>query len=778
MEILPGDTVDEVWARPVSELSEPLDVPCRDRAGGSGPYDVVVDDVTGFTWLVEGDHVWVRTPAGVVPDLCWWLPSGPGPRNLPVQGCILETGQDGTCTGDEDVPAGWIHTAGGVVDGGLDQPVAVPGALIGWRDGELQRLDTSASSHIPIDATEGPYTWHRWLPPLSSPEEITGAQLALAEDTLVAWTDGHLWTGPAAQAVRNLGVLRSRPAPHGDAGVLAAVADVALVATPERVDLFTALRGDHQGSEHLPSPSIDPVLDAVVSPQADAAWVLTADEVVLLQDGAAWEIPTPGAEGLLLGRPGGEPVAYAWGTDGDDGVVYRLEGTTAVAWHLPGEPVLGAGIGRAFQELVLVLDPGDGPPEVRGFLDEHHLDAIPDGTVGLAIAAFVESPRDSSWPDTATAAQEALLAGTCLNHLHDDDLLCCVHDARGASLARQLAWLARRQSDDWPGGPAAVVLGVNPTAIGASTWCDTHGHDGSRLPEAILDHLDATGDATSLAVFIHSQPYTEASAWVRCPDRGLDGVDASCWDEEPDAENFASFYDALMSHTSLAPWGEEPDWTLLGGGYEGANVPETSDWTGVFPDLALPDGARAEDGLYFGLAGMNPRVDGIAAKELAPLDARLRPFPVEVGHPAASWDDGSGDAGGTFRPGQTVALPWLYEYQRSGLRFMDWLQYANQQSTPPSARVDGDESPRVMTRADFVVQEHLLVARVLASTDTTTPRWWTFHLHDLSSLRELPLDDGWVDCRTDCETDTELDRFLLRIEDLGPAVTWSARPPQ
>ena len=152
-------------------------------------------------------------------------------------------------------------------------------------------------------------------------------------------------------------------------------------------------------------------------------------------------------------------------------------------------------------------------PVVRSVLDLQHVESMPEGTVSLALAAFVESPNDSVLND-----ENGARAGAPSCEGEGLDLLCCAQGARGERVERQLSWLERRVEERG----MAVVLGVNPTAIAQSTICDLSESESDReagalLPLAIGDTLLNSQGGWSTALLFHSSPYQKSSAWVRCP---------------------------------------------------------------------------------------------------------------------------------------------------------------------------------------------------------------------------------------------------------------------
>ncbi|MBN2797921.1 MAG: hypothetical protein JXX28_02125 [Deltaproteobacteria bacterium] len=783
---LQAEEVAERWAQPLSESVARLRLPCAEEEGGAGPWRVLLDDSSGATFLQEGpaEALWVRSPFGVVGDRCWWLPSAPGAvEPIPEQPCAHLGYQDGNCTAAAEVPAGWRFTTPSRVHGGLTQATLAGGLMLGWRDGQLQRLDLSPAYHQPELSGESPRSWNSWLPPLRIDDpELPGAQLAATRAALVAWRSGHLWSLPLPDGLSSAEGLLHRNGPDGT-GLLAGSGDRVAVAVEGELTFYRVTQdGSLERTGRLRREALrEPLLALLVHPAEESAWVLTEDLVLSLPQGdAPVAYPVPGAEGLLLARPADQPTAYAWGNRDGHGVLYRLSGDVVTAMDLT-DPLLAAGIGTEFQELVLVFDRPDGV-EVEGWLDGAHLAAMPPGTVGLAMAAFAETPRDPHYYDEQDAFTEAAISQTCRG-FEGAALLCCVQGERGDLLARQLDWLDQRLQPSWPGGPAAVVLGINPTAIAQSRWCAEQElprlrDQGAALPLAAGSRLLAWEEAGTgtAALFIHSQPWDANTWWLRCPEVPRELADPSCWEGDSTPEAFESFYRELAQRGALEPWlGEEPDWTLVGGGYEGATLAGTAGWVGLYPSLPLPDGQPAEDGLYFGVADMQPRIPEAAAKELSPTDAALRVFAVPLGETPGTWDQGGGT--GEYHPGVSFALPWLGELQRSGLLFWDFGQYADPFADWTDPAIEGEERPDVMNRADFLALEHYLAARVIAHRDPTTPRWWTFHLQNLSNLRgDRALDNGWVECNEGCAEDTELDRFLLRVQDWGPAVEWRPRP--
>lgn len=713
----------EDWLVPASEVDSVLSVPCAGLEAEVGPIDVVVDEWSGMSLLVERDHgrVWIRDAFGVVSDRCWWLPESPTGEVLPDQDCVRSGLQSGQCTEQADAPDEFVFVTPGVAstNRALGDATALDGTLMVWSEGLLRRLDLTPSAHEPVDLLEEERTYRQWLPSLV-PEDggLAEGELASSRDALVGWNpdEGRLWVFSRDSARHTLASGRDRGAPEGP-GAMHASGRYAAVATAEALILFWDLDGRPR-RDRIEHPKLEEgVLDVLVHPEGEYTWVLLPDGVLEFKGAEAeqWS-STPGAQGLLLGQQGDEVVAMAWGNEDDRGVLYRLQPDgRSLAQHLDAR-LLGAGIGDTFQELVLVTEGSEGLVHVSGMIDTHLVDALPPGSVGLAMVAFAESPRDEMLHDEAEALSTAAALSICPG-LSGDELLCCVHEARAARLEEQLEWLDRRLEPTWPGGPAAVVLGLNPSVFEPSRYCALADPMELSLPEILgsrmLDWSDR--EVGSSALFLHSAPYSPDSWWVGCPAVHPDEAGTECWQVEVSDQTYADFYQQLVDLSALEPWtGVEPDWTLLGGGYEGGNVPEVVGWPLVFPTLELPDGHTAEDGLFFGTAGMNPLVSPLATKELSPEDARLRPWSLPVGHPASQWDDAAGSSGGLYRPGLTSATPWLYESRRTGLVMADFLKWADPEADYTHELWRGDESPSIMDHADFALQEHNLVTRVLA----------------------------------------------------------------
>jgi hypothetical protein len=781
-----GSEADEQWLLRASEVDAPLAAPCVGAAGGDGPYEVWIDDRTGWTALSEPGEgrVWLREPFGTIPDRCWWLPpQGQSELDLPDQDCVSGR-QDGTCGPDADVPAEAVFLSPGVALTGPTRTTAVvDGVLLATSDEGLLRLDLTPDSDPPVDPSEDLRTWLRWLPALE-----TEADAVAAGTALVLWDEdrGRVEFHPRAEGRRTLEEpIRRRDAPHGP-GVLAAAGDVAAVVTDGRIVVWDGI-ADRAKRDRRDHPALSGFAGAaVVDPETGFVYALVEGGVIGLgptRDDLSFH-PTPGAQGLFLGRPAGVPTVYAWGNDADgNGVLWRLEpGNTAVAHHLD-EPLLGSGTGDQFQEIVLVTRGPDGP-HATGWLDRAHLEALPAGSVGVAMVPFVESPRDTDLRDVAGALGQVGEVGGCATEapegFEEEHALCCAQQIRGEQAARQLDWLGDRLDPTWPGGPAAVVLGVNPTAIVASRLCErvpdpTISAMGTGLPTVVASWLQEHEDRVTAAVFLHSAAYDADSFWTTCPGAWPGDPPDACWDVEQNEQTLSAFLDEVSAAASLGDWGEEPDWTLLGGGFEEARAEGVS-WPDVLGGVELPDGSGPEDGLFFGNLSMDPNAPAALAKELAPADAPSRPFPVDVHTPSDRWDGGGTPTGDVYRPGQTFALTYLYESRRSGLLLIDWIGLASPGADWASEPYRGDEHTDVMNHADFALEEHYLVTRVLAHRDVEAPRWWYFHLQDLTRVRATGVEAGWIDCVGDCATDSELDRFLLRLEAWQPAVEWRARP--
>ena len=735
--------VEGDWLEVASEVESTLEAPCAEVSGADGPYEVLLDDRSGFTVLLQGEQVWLRDPFGIVSDRCWWLPLGE--RSDPDLDCADDEGQQqGDCPPSPQPSGSWLWQSPGTLTRPEDaDAIVLDGTLMTWDGGSLARLDLTPSDHDPIDSAETGRTYRTWLPSL--PTDTTPGPLAVGKRTVVSLADDTLTVWRRPDVLSSLEDPVTRATPRGATHV-AAGADVGVVAGPGFVTFYRELGDDVIRHDRRHSALDGEVRDLVLDPLAETAWVLLEDQVVAIgRAGTVTRYATPGASGLLMARPNDVHTPYAWGPDG----VWRLAGD---ARFVATDPILGAGIGETFQELVLVHE----GPVVRGYLDRHHLTLA---RVELSIAAFAESPRDPE--------RLAVDLAEDIVDLYQDDCgdpfgvdadawsLCCAHRHRGAWLADQLDVLENTG--------ASVLLGINPTVVGLSRWCEAQGAPAPEVPEALLDAL--ASERFTPTVFLHSTPFIDLSGWVACPE-----------DEDPDDGCFAdddraAFYAELVSHAALGDWGEEPDWTWLGGGYDGANTAASAGgegWPEIFPVTPLPDGDVAE-ALYFGILSMDPQVADPAAKELVPDDARRRPGPVPVSSPAGDWDEG--DTGLVdYYGGQSFASTWVYEIRRSGLLFADFVTLADPATDWSDERFRGDEDEQFVNHADLALQEHYWRTRVLAHREAGTRRWW-WHLQDLSKPREQGLGTGWVDCLDTGCTETELDRLIERIE-ADPSVTW------
>ncbi len=779
-ELPEGHVVTDAFLRDVSPVRAHLAVPCADAIGGHGAYEVEVDDRTGMTVLLdrEAERMWLRDGFGVVSDRCWWLPLDGADPDLPDQDCAPGGHQTGACGPDATAPTHWRWLSPGVVAADGTDVVAVDGtALLPGPDG-LERFDLTGTADPPIDPGESPGTRLSYLSTLDLPGK--GSSIA-AGDTVVATysDDGGVVFFKRTDARRDLDEPLERRRSRGR-GEFAAAGDTFAVAADSGVDVWSSPDFHRERRDHRALRA--GVIDVAINPTEGTPYVLVPAGVVAVgPQGALGFWPVVGAQGLFVGYPAGVPTIYAWGNDDAGGVVWRLEPDGTATGTSTGPRLLGAGTGSYFQEIVLVED-GD-PPVVRGVIDQRHLDAIAPGTVGLALAAFVESPKDPEIADAAAASLTLAAVGGCPTSAPDgfeqEHEVCCAQAARGERLDAQLAWLDDRMRGEQP---IAVVLGVSPTAIAVSRRCAAVPESavaafGEPVPAAIerwLGRWQPRGVA-SAAVFIHSGPFDPSSWWVGCPDLWpTSAPPTACWDVPRDEAHYRSFYDDVTGSASLAAWGNEPDWRLLAGGF-GTEVPGGVSWPDVLPALELPDGAPAEDGLFFGNLGMDPRAPAALAKEMAPEDAMARAFPMVVQTPADRWDGGGTDTEGVYWPGQTFALEYLAEQRRSGLLMQEYIQTVSLATDWEDPTYAGDEALDVMTAADFAFAEHYLVARVLAARDVGGPRFWTVHLGDLSRLRDRALYDGWIACNDAECADTALDDFARRVS-TWPQVAWRPRP--
>lgn len=774
-----GRVVADAFLRDVSPVRAALAVPCADATGGHGSYDVAVDDRTGMTVLLdhEARRMWLRDAFGVVPDRCWWLPLEGADPDLPDQACAPGGHQLGTCGADATTPTNWRWLSPGVVEADGTDVAAVDGtALLPGPDG-LARFDLTGTADPPIDPGESPATRLSYLSALDLPGN--GGLIAASDTVVATYGDAGVAFFRRTDARRDLEDPLDRSGARAN-GLLAAAADRFAVAADSGVDLWSSPDLHRERRDHRALRA--GVRDVAIHPADGTPYVLVPDGVVAVGvKGASGFWPFAGGQGLFVGAPGGTPTVYAWGNDAEGGVIWRLDPDGTATAARTGPRLLGAGTGAYFQEIVLVED-GD-PPVVRGVIDQLHLDAIAPGTVGLALAAFVESPKDPEIADPAAASLDLEAVGGCPTTapegLEREHEVCCAQAARGERLDHQLQWLDDRMRGD---DPIAVVLGVSPTAIATSRRCAAVADPAvaafaEPVPAAIerwLGRWQPRGVA-SAAVFIHSSPFDPSSWWVGCPALWPQNAPPStCWDVPKDDAHYRAFYDDVAQATSLAAWGNEPDWRLLAGGY-GTEVPGGVSWPDVLPGLALPDGSPAEDGLFFGNLGMDPRAPAALSKELAPEDAVARAFPIVIQTPADRWDGGGTETDGVYLPGQTLALEYLAEQRRSGLLMQEYIQHVSLGSDWADPTYAGDESLDVMTAADFALAEHYLVARVLAARDVGGPRFWTVHLGDLSRLRDQALYDGWIDCHDEACADTALDDFARQITG-WQQVAWRPRP--
>jgi hypothetical protein len=746
-------------------MASPLSVPCANVAGTNGDWRVAVDDRSGAAALSEigTSEVYFRDAFGVVADRCWWMQTRPT-TTPPVDECIKAGGQSGFC--GPDAPDGFRWFTPGVYRGDAE--------IVDLATGSGQLIVSDADTAATFDLTpeamiagETPETWREVIARGGLPSPNATAWAA-TESAWVSWDAeaGRLRVHSPRAAVP---VTADDRAPTGP-GVLTTSGDNTAIVTDRQLKTWmTPARGGDARRTGQGPPT-----DAVV--QVDGTVIALFGESVVAFTDAPTRWTLPGARGLVLAAD--QP--YAWGNEGGTGILWRL-GDPAAATRIDA-PILGAGAGRASREITLVLGT-DAGPVTRGMVDRADLDAIPEGTVGLAWAAFVESPRDPDLTSVRTASEQLALAGGCPfaspPGLEREADFCCAQWRRAERLEAQLDWLDARLSPASAGGPSAVMLGVNPSVLAQSRLCRLHpalADWGDALPTTLATRLadwQARGVGAA-AVLGHSDPKDPDAWWVRCPD---DWPDASappgCWDVDVNATALNQFTQRLVDAASLADWGPEPDWTLFGGSYEGA-IADDADWTTVFPFLTLPDGAPP-DALYFGSLSMNPSVSAPLAKELAPGDLRRRDAPIPVGTTGERWDAVS-TGPIDYLPGNTFAMPYLYESRRSGLLFSDWTTIVSLAADFTTDTYAGAESPNLMNEADFMAAEQYLVAHVIDTDDLTQRRWTYLHLQDLSRINQKSLTDGWVDCADDACTDTALDRFTTRMRSYGPGVTWRPKP--
>ena len=634
---------------------------------------------------------------------------------------------------------------------------------MGWSGGTLHRLDLTESYSSPVDETENASTYRRWLSSLESPEPgLTNARMAKSEAHVAAWSEsGELWLYERSRIRRSLAEGRRIGREKGE-GHIAGAGDTIAVATPGQVSVYRDL-AHSAGRERFRDPALDAPEDLAVLPDG-TPFVLAGDEVLEISEGG-FRYPTPGATSLAVVRPGPTAHVVAWGSD----VAYLLTDGAARRW-IPPTPLRGLGVGDIFQEVVTVSPGADDVLTGRGWLITDHLDAIPDASIGVALAAFAESPKDSQLQSVGAAGEALERIGGCPIPRPNDTppdawTICCAQYARGQRLGENLDFLTARG--------AATVLGINPTVLAQSDFCINHPHEavrelGRRLPDELAEAAEQPqSEALSWALLLHSAPYQESSWWVRCPGDWETIRHPACWDLTPSQEDQEAWYRRLVDSATLEPFdGPVLDYALLGGGYSGAHMLRES-WPALFPSLVPSD-------LYFGSSAMSPRIEARAAKELTPDDATLRSRPLEIGVPVGTWFAPT-QATGTYWPGQTIALTRLRSIARSGLLVRDFESLVDSMPKDDPAW-PGDERPNVITEADIAIAAHYIATRVLADRRIEDDRWTYIHLQDLSALPPNSLASGWADCNGDCEAgDTAIDRLVQRI-DAWSGLSWQSTP--
>jgi hypothetical protein len=779
-----GDLALEQWGVVASEVTSTLSLPCANVTGGTGQYKVVVDDYSGFTIFAEeatGD-TWLRDPFGVVPDTCWWLPLANGTQSTLANHyeCVVNGLQDGTCD-PNNPPTGFDARTPGIVQisGPAPSLTTTFGVAFVADGSEIKRIDLTPSSNtFPDESARSMGQSIGTLPTEESLDEASA--VAATEAAFVVWSqeEGALFLWSTRQLLGHLPKPSSAKAPR-TAGTLVAEGLFAAIGTNEGIWRYDIT--DPEGSisrDKVWHSALDGgLIDITVHPETGTVFALTDGGVIsLLQDGSVGYHPTAGGEGLLLGRPNGIPTPYVWGNLDNHGVLYRLSDDNVSVQHDLEHTLLGAGVGRDFQEFALVSSINN-QAVTHSLLDQQHLSAIPDGHIGLAMAAFIETPRD----DEILSLDDALSVATEHNlckGLSGTDLICCIQEMRADFAEPQLSWLDSRLDKG-----AAIVLGLNPSAFAAASHCTQDGDKartkaGLALPLLLDEWLTYWGDKgqVSPAVLLHNKPNDKHSFWLNCPEYTFDTAPDSCWSEEPTEESQREFYQALSNAAQLSPWtGREPTWSLIGGAFEGASGPDLPTWPEFYGEILLPDGTPNELGTYFGLLAMDPRNDGNEAKELAPVSASQRAQPILVTDRAVGWDQGINFTGDLYFSGNTIALPWLYESRRSGLLLRDFTSYVNEAGQFETDAFIGDEHSRFMTHADFAIQLHYITTRVVAHIDTKVDRWWYFHLQNLNKIRETGIHEGWITCYDDCANDTALDHFISSVES-WPQISWQSQP--
>jgi hypothetical protein len=433
------------------------------------------------------------------------------------------------------------------------------------------------------------------------------------------------------------------------------------------------------------------------------------------------------------------------------------------------------GTGEIFQEIVIATA-ADEQVQLVSYLDQNHRTSLTGNPLTLAIAAFVESPRDHFLNQEDKAASLALTLDGACDDLSAEALVCCVHHNRALHLEAQLSWFDQHLSGVTT-SPAAVLLGVNPSAIAQSIACEAAGYPewAQTLPQVTAhwaNEWESTG-VGSLALLLHTPPFVESAGYVQCTESWNPTED--CWKIEPNTDSINAHFTRLSEIARLSSWTDSsPYWSMLGGGYEGFGGTDLPSWTDLFPTIALPD-SHPPKGLYFGLAGMNPLMNEVAAKDLAPTDTTKRAFPTELGPSPMEWDRDDGQGRGLYYPGQTFALPWLYESRRSGLLFVDFNTLSHPFIDWSSDQYPGQEGPTRIDYADAALELHYLITRNLAHRESSAGRWTYIHLHDLSSLSN-PYFDAWATKGDPAKEETALHYLKENIDAWNDVITWKPTP--
>ncbi len=819
-----------------------------------GPLIVTVSDHNAHTYIAEPDsgRIWIRNPMGLVPDHCYWVTTDPAREGWPAASrpdCFVdELRQDGTCPGDADAPAEWLFLHGGFIEvQGLKSGLAIDERYaMAWAGGSHTHL--RVVDLVPDDDAcpqgQHPRTFNRVANSLDVPAGYTGftegglailggerlVSLSPVDDQLAVWTlPLPCEQGDALSAPMRVDL------PCTPDGPLALDVDgeraFVLCSSSESMLTVSGLRGAEPAVERRRLAALGGATDVVYDSLTDTVWVASPEagdgKVIRLPagGGSATVFLAEGAFQLALGETelAGARTSRIYAVGGSR--VYRFDplAETAEVQEM-GENLRALGTGYGSQQLVLVSDAEDGSVVVRGALDLDHLAAQQEGTVHMAVAAFLEYPRDQQLDDAtqltleldtepaACADIEAVTAGwPPLDR--EMYLACCVNRARADHVAEGLDYLEQAiLPRTGAGGDPSILMAINSTVLLQASHC-IHaglelGHD--ELIELGLPLLEVVGEGTAAladqgdilpVLLIHTAAGDEDQVPYTCPEYWDPGVvDPDCDVEVVSKAQYVDFLRDLMDTASLARVAEAYQGT---GGCAGGELPLPSGCTdlaqlGISP-RALAGGFDRAAGLYqehgeiywgdafvealpgpapftyFGGGGSYPGSGHGEAKELVPWDARTRMGPFPVGADPWFWDMPDDSSELTYLPGVSISQPSLFEVARSGLFGVDMHWHA----APLEARWStdqwaGEESTEVMDVADFAVLNHYLIYQLLASRQGDRARSFYFHLPDMGAIAIDSYGDGRVACTEEgnCEQRDALQDWLDGLDALGPALHW------